>query len=294
MAIALEAFGYRLVVAPEHGATILRADWRRGDAEWLPILEPLLRPQDALNAGCFLMAPFANRIHGGRFRFEGEDILFPMNRPEANMACHGFARDFAWQVLSLSADCLALGCKPEAPGYPWHFSITQKLCLSPDGIDIELIAHNTGLRPLPFGFGLHPWFPRPPETTLTFKAAGAYRQDPLGLPVTPLEPQPAFDLTSRQPLERVETIDRCFAGWNPREARIDWPDRQMALCLRAEGALKHLHVYLPETRAVFCVEPVSHVPDVVNRPELGPDAAMTVLSPQEMLQGKMTMQAFPI
>ncbi len=294
MALELKAFGYRMVVLPEYGGTVLRADWKNRDGSWLTILEPLERPQDAMNAGCFLMAPFANRIHGGRFCFEGEDVQFPMNRPRSNMACHGFARDFDWQVLRQSTDAVLIGCKPEAVGYPWHFSITQNMSLSPAGITIVLELQNLGASPLPFGFGLHPWFPRPTGTTLTFRSTGAYRQDDLGLPVYDLEPQPAFDVASPQPLERTGSIDRCFTGWNPKNARIEWPSRRMAVDLSAGGALRHLHVYLPENRSVFCAEPVSHAPDAINRPELGAAAAMTVLSPHETLKGYMTMQAFQI
>jgi aldose 1-epimerase len=290
MTITLEAHGYRLTVSPTHGATILRADWQRGDGTWLPILEPLLRPQEAMNAGCFIMAPFANRIHHGRFSFAGDTLQFPMNRQLSDMACHGFARDIAWQVLSRTCDTVTLGCAPDSDLYPWRFSITETLKLSPDGLAIDLDIQNTGNQPLPFGFGLHPWFPRPDGTTLTFKAAGAYQQDAFGLPLADLDTHPAFVLPGI-PLEQAQAIDLCFCGWAPRQARIHWPSRQMAVDLHAEGALKHLHVYLPEQRAVFCAEPVSHAPDVINRPQLGADAAMTVLAPGEGLNGRMTMRA---
>lgn len=292
MIIDLDAHGYRLSVAPEHGATILSADWKRFDGEWLPLLEPLLRPQNALNAGCFVMAPFANRINGGSFPFAGQRVSFPVNRPISNMSCHGFARETDWQVLSQRDDAVLVYCEPKASDYPWRFSIAMKLSLSPNGIAIDLEMKNIGPSSLPFGFGLHPWFPKPEGARLSFRSAGTYGQDLLGLPINQLKPGHDFYPASSKPLESLPVIDSCFVGWDPTEALVEWPSRQMALEVRAEGALKHLHVYLPETRPVFCAEPVSHVPDVVNRPDLGEDVAMTVLSPQEILKGRMSLRAF--
>ncbi|NKW10672.1 hypothetical protein HGG76_20340 [Ochrobactrum tritici] len=88
----------------------------------------------------------------------------------------------------------------------------------------------------------------------------------------------------------MSLVNCCFTGWN-REATIRWPETSTGLRLKGEGALRHLHVFNPQDRAVFCAEPVSHLPDVINRPTLGEDAAMTVLNPGEALTGALLFSA---
>ena len=58
-----------------------------------------------------------------------------------------------------------------------------------------------------------------------------------------------------------EPLDNCFTGWNG-EARIPGPR------IHADGIFGNLQVFTPAGADFFCVEPVSHVPDAINRPEL--------------------------
>ena len=144
------------------------------------------------------------------------------------------------------------------------------------------------------GLGLHPWFPKPAGTTLSFAARGAHQRDALGLPLAETAPQPAFAAAAPQPLDHLPWFDGCFSDWSPRRARICWPDRKAALVLAGEGAFRHLHVYVPDDRAVLCAEPVSHLPDAVNRPDLGPTAQMTLLARGQSLSGSLILSALPL
>ncbi|MGA0542175.1 aldose 1-epimerase [Neotabrizicola sp. VNH66] len=291
--LSLAAQGYALVVAPGQGATILSASWRHPSGRDVPLLHPLSDPAAGWAGGIFVMAPFANRIAGGAFDFGSRRHKLPLNRPEEGMAIHGMARDLQWRIAEQRPAQVRLVLEEVSAG-PWHFDMVQDLGLSDEGIRIGLTITNRGQESLPFGLGLHPWFPRPDGTRLTFSAAGAHRRDERGLPLPEVVPVPGLSQGDGRPLQDLPPLDACFSGWTPRTARILWSDAETALTLRAEGALRHLHIYLPAERPVFCAEPVSHLPDAVNRPDLGPEAAMTPLAPGERLSGAITLTAHEV
>ena len=59
--------------------------------------------------------------------------------------------------------------------------------------------------------------------------------------------------------------------------------------ITADAAFRHLQVYTPRQHDFFCVEPVSHVPDAINRPDLPPGQGMHVLQPGATLSGIITI-----
>lgn len=292
--LSLAAHGYRVQLDPRRGATLLSAEWCAPTGDWLPILAPLADPGAGLTAGCFVMAPFANRIAAGRFSFAGAVHQLPLNRPQEGMAIHGFSRDHGFDVLSQGVDHATLTQDFAVDGLPWHYELRYDIQLSTKGLCLTLTLTHRGAAPMPYGLGLHPWFPKPAGTTLSFAARGAHQRDALGLPLAETAPQPAFAAAAPQPLDHLPWFDGCFSDWSPRRARICWPDRKAALDLAGEGAFRHLHVYVPDDRAVLCAEPVSHLPDAVNRPDQGPTAQMTLLARGQSLSGSLILSALPL
>lgn len=74
---------------------------------------------------------------------------------------HGFARNLAWSVERRGdADAtLALASTPATrEAYPWDFRVTLRYVVRPGALRIEHAVANTGVSPLPFGFGFHPYF----------------------------------------------------------------------------------------------------------------------------------------
>ncbi len=289
--VRLEAHGWRAQLAPDHGASLTALEVRHpaGTGAWLPVLAPLADPGQGLRAGCFVMAPFANRIDGGRLAVDGRHWQIPLNRPEEGMAIHGFARDRTWRITGHGPDRVRAELLVEDPGLPWQFGLVQTVTLAPAGMRIGLELTNRGPRPMPFGLGLHPWFPKRPGTRLTFARPQMQRRDTRGLPLPGTDPQPGFAPGSAQPLEAMPWLDGSFTDWSPREAEILWPDAGLRLTLRAEGALRHLHVFVPDDRPLFCAEPVSHLPDAINRPAL--PGGMDRLAPGAVLAGAMALAA---
>lgn len=289
MATILNAHGYRLQLLPEYGATIQSATWTKPDGTELALLEPLQTPEAGLQAGCFIMAPFVNRIADGCFTFENKHYSMPVNRPEQGMAIHGFSRERMWQVVKAAPDHAVLQDEVSAEDHPWRYTITMDVVIRDTGIRIAISLRNDGTETLPFGMGLHPFIPCDTDTTIAFTAKGAFSADSRGLPIGPLT---ACDgLASGKPefVQAWRGTDRCYRDWQGQTAQIHWPKQGCTLHLTADGAFKHLHVFVPTTRNVLCVEPVSHFPDVINRPDLGLRTGMTVLEPHASLHAAMTL-----
>lgn len=293
MTVALKAGPYRVVVDPEGGGAILSAEWRSPTGEARAMLEPMSASLAPFKAGCFAMVPFANRIADARFRFEGRDYAVPLNRPAEAMAIHGFGRENPWHVTEQDDVTLVIEQSFARDANPYRYRARQEIGLSDDGIAISLSVRNDGADTMPFGIGLHPWFPKTPLTTLAFHSRGLMGRDARGLPVAPPRDEPAFASQAPSPLGPFPWLDGFFEGWEPRAARIVRPEDGIAVEISAKGAFRHLHVYVPDDRPVLCAEPVSHAPDAINRPELGAASAMQALAPGETLAGTMILRATP-
>lgn len=285
--LTLAAAGYRVVIDPAHGASVLSADWTDTDGREHAVLAPLETPEIKLNAGCFVMAPFANRIEAGRFSFDGREVQLPLNNPAEGMASHGFSRGRTWRVEAVDAASATLVDEVSQDDIAYRYRVTERVEVSAEGIFIGLTVRNIGRAPLPFGIGLHPWFPRTAGVTLQFDAKGHYDRDARGLPFGALRGDPLF-VAGDVPLSGMERVDAAFVGWD-REARIRRPEDGITITLRATGAFRYLHVFVPEDREIFCAEPVSHLPDAINRPAL--EGQMQVLAPDEEMSGGMWLIA---
>jgi aldose 1-epimerase len=83
-------------------------------------------------------------------------------------------------------------------------------------------------------------------------------------------------------------LDNGFTGWS-RRAVIDWPESSARLVMTAEPPLDFLTVFIPPSLPFFCVEPVSHVTDAVNRTGPVAEVGRRTLEPGATLQASMTL-----
>ena len=224
--------------------------------------------------GAFWMIPWANRLDGGRL---GPHRL-PLNREQDGTAIHGLSRDRPWRVAARGDGHAVL--EQDVAAAPYRYRARLAMTAGEGGFAFDLAVTNAGEEPLPFGFGWHPWFLRAPGTRLAFRATHRCTHDARCLPVSAA---PSTGLDGGE--DAFLGLDTHFAGWDGM-ARIDWPG--LTLTMAAQGDLAtNLQVYAPRERAVLCVEPSSHLPDAVNRPDLAPLGPMRVLAPGEALSGRI-------
>jgi len=257
---------------PAQGGALARLRWRNRD-----VLVPLPAGADpnASRAGAFVMAPWANRLDAGRVGGFGR---VPVNRPADATAIHGLLRERPWTLRAQAPDRVELAQAGAAPGLAWRWRASLAVRLGAV-VEIVLAIENAGDAPMVFGSGWHPFFVHPPGTRLRFAARRRCTTDARMLPA-------GFAPTKGLDGAVPAGIDTAFDGWDG-QAEIRRPD--LALRLAAQGAwARGLQIYCPEGQGFLCVEPVSHLPDAVNRPWLGP---MDVLAPGERLAGGLAIAA---
>ncbi|MFI6847911.1 aldose 1-epimerase family protein [Kitasatospora sp. NBC_00085] len=105
-----------------------------------------------------LLVPWPNRIGGGRYRWNGEDLQLPLTEPEAGNAIHGLLRWASWQPLEQADDRVLLEATvfPQ-PGYPFHLGVRAEYVLGARGLAVTVTARNLGAVAAPYGVGQHPY-----------------------------------------------------------------------------------------------------------------------------------------
>lgn len=276
--ITLNAGAAEATILPEHGAAFTRLVWQGRD-----LLRPVPDGADPHRGfhGAFLMAPWTNRLDGGRIMVAGATHRMPINRPEEDTAIHGFLRDMAWEIAETTADSLMLTCRFDRPPFTGAARLTTRL--APDHLALRVILTNGGAVPTPMGIGWHPYFARPAGTRFSAATRIAFGRDARNLPIAP---QPSAGLHGAA--DAMDGLDGHFAGWDGM-ARIDWPDGH-GVTLRAEGAwASNLHVFAPRDGGALAVEPVSHAPDAPSRPDAAAHGAMHQVMPGASLAGSLTI-----
>lgn len=269
------------VLSPGCGGSVVRltVDRADGSLDLMRAASPAaLLPCDPLSLGCFPLIPYSNRIDRGRFSYRGRDVAVVPNRPPMPHPIHGHGWQVPWQVGAVESGRAILGYRHEPDDWPWAYEARQDFALLEDGLRITVGITNTGTGTMPAGLGLHPYFPKPPGTRLTAPVEEVWDNDETMLPLRRTALPPGWDLARGVPMDDFLS-DNGFFGWSGR-ARIDWPSRDAALEIEADPAFGHLIVYAPAGQPWFCVEPVSHMTDALNRPD-EPASAMRDLEPGE-------------
>jgi aldose 1-epimerase len=104
------------------------------------------------------------------------------------------------------------------------------------------------------------------------------------LPIDAVVPTGHFDFANVVTVAGRD-IDHCYAEWDG-EAEIRWEDRPLALHIRSD--MKAAVVYIPVGGSAFCFEPVPHVNNALNRPDLSP--AMPVIQPGASFSSSIVLQ----
>jgi aldose 1-epimerase len=279
------------VVVPELGAALASYDLiDRGKRK------PLLRPcRDLADARPFdlasnLLLPWSNRISGGGFYFAGAFHPLAPNLPGEPHPIHGNGFSSAWAVEIVTARHIDLTLTSNGPG-PFRYEARASYALRAGALTMRLSIVNRGTDSLPFGLGFHPWIVRTKRALLQ---AGAKRvvletSDHLPSGEATISSLPEFNFAKPRLLPK-DWINNAFLGWDG-EADIHWPDRKLALHIKADPLLDVFIVHSPSQAAdFFCFEPVTHRVDAHNAPG-GPEAnGLAVLAPRASLRATCRLE----
>jgi aldose 1-epimerase len=233
--------------------------------------KPVLRPWSGQEKdgpfalACNLLVPFSNRVSKGGFAFEGERFSVAANLPGETFPIHGDGFQRPWQTVTQTKDRALLRLGNGEIG-PFQYVANVTYHLTEGSFETQLSVINTADQALPFGLGLHPWFPRDKGTRLQFHATGHWPEGPDHLPTT-LAPVPfAAACPWAQPAPLPQGWINCgFSGWDGC-AQIIQGDAAVSLEITSHG-LGTVLLYSPSADAdFFCFEPVSHPVDAHNLP----------------------------
>ena len=293
--LELVAGKLRVTLDPELGGAIASFTW--GD---LAVLQPVSDPRLGAQQGCALagypLVPFANRVAWGRFEFEGKQYQLRLNFGDHPHTIHGNGWMRSWRVEEETATSarLVLDYAPPEHGedgaseWPFAYRAEQVFTLDESALVVDLRVWNSDDRAWPAGIGLHPYVTRTPQTTLAFNADTVWTNDKDALPEEEIGVSGALEFVTPKPIG-TGLVDNCFAGWDGTIA-IHWPEYGIGLRISAKAPLDHLQVYTPVGEAFCGIEPVSNMPDAINRLDKTPDQGLVVLKPGEMLEGTVRFE----
>ena len=160
-----------------------------------PVVEGYPEDQMASSGRGALLVPWPNRLHGGRYTWDGTTGKAALDEPDQQNAIHGLARHRSWTPTDRteSSVTMRLLLRPQ-PAYPFTVSFAAAYSLADDGLTVTMSATNQGDRDAPYGCGAHPYL-----------TAGTERIDeallhvpartwiPTGTSQLPLDPEPVED-----------------------------------------------------------------------------------------------------
>ncbi len=278
--ITLRSGALEVVLLPGIGGSIVRFDRIDGEsrqsflraARAVPITEVSIT--DVLDASCFPLVPFVNRIRGGTFTCDGRVISLSPNMPGDASPLHGQGWRAAWDVTSQDEQHATLRFCHAAGEWPWRYEATQHIALDEHGLSLELSCRNLSPERMPCGLGYHPYYPCTAETVLDTLVESAWTIDAAVLPVENVPATGRYDLRARRICG--QSLDNGFDGWDG-TASITWPGEGASLRLSSPDAGR-FQVFSPAQGGLFVGEPVQNANAALNAPqEQWPALGMTLL-----------------
>lgn len=281
--VLLENTELRVRVSPRYGV-ILDGYHRNGH----PILRPFAGEEGAFgptDAACFPMVPFANRVGGNAFEYEGRTYTFePNDVPPFYLHGEGWKSD--WTVTERTAHSVAIDMQREGDAQsPYTYRATQRFALDGSQLTISIAVENRARHAMPFGLGLHPYFPRTPRMTLQARARSWWTEDDYHVPDRN-EPLPDTVDFSKPRLLPDHGLNNCFEGWDCR-AGLVWPEHGLSATIDTDPVFSRYMLFSPPPDFAFlCFEPMSHTADGFHHPDFG---GLQRLAPGETMGGSMRL-----
>lgn len=291
--------GYRAAVASV-GATVRSLSYEGRDLI-LPFAPDEIRPG---NQGAVL-APWPNRVIGGRYNYGGRSLQLPLNEVDRGNALHGLVLWTEWTEVALSASAVELATVVQpSDGYPFRVGLRIRYSLGADGLTVSLRARNLGTDPAPFGASSHPYLVAPGDPaawTLSLQADTYLDVDERLAPTGDRPVAGDYDLRSA-PALGTRFLDNAFGAVarGPLAGGSPWGASAASVELRGtEGAgvavdfgpeLPWVQVYTgaltdPSAPAV-AVEPMTCPPDAFNS---GRD--LLILAPEEEAEASWRLRS---
>ena len=247
-------------------------------------------------SGIPLLFPFPGRIGGACFEYGGRKFRLQAADGRGN-AIHGFVLDRSWHIIERQGSRLVgrFQASLDDPAlldlWPSDYRITVAYELRGNTLLLNVLIENPDTSPMPFGFGIHPYFrvpfvpqSRPEAIRVTLPARSYWELDQL-LPTGRKQAiDQRRDLTRRRPFPEID-LDDVLADLSFDQGHctmlIEDADTNHRLRMRFDDQFPVAVVYTPPHREAICVEPYTCVPDPFRLQSQGVEAGLRVLEPDE-------------
>ncbi len=260
--ITIEDHGLIVRVCQQSGAVV--DAWYRGKPVLRPYTVEASEPFDVLNAACFPMVPFAGRIEGNAFVFDEHRYVLKPNTMFDKHVLHGDGWLGLWTVVEQTSTDVILAfnhAADESSPYTYESQLTVSVV---DGkLDMQLSVTNCGPVALPFGLGLHPFFPLSNNTTLQLNAEQCWDERDDHLPGKLSTIPEALDFSTPKAIPNGPNHVG-FENWHE-SARLVISEHDLQIDICADSGSKRLQVYTPhfeigikDAARYVCLEPMTH------------------------------------
>ena len=279
--LTIETDDASVEVLPGLGGSLAAFDFKRGSAR-LPVFRRWSGESESPRTVSLIpMLPWFGRISGGGITVDGALYPIARNDPDDTHPLHGDGWRSRWDVGEQTGEAVRLRLRSRAMP-PFDYEAHLRYSLVASTLEVRLAVRNCAAMPVPYGMGLHPWFPRTPDVSLQARATGTWLPQPPDLPSKvepdPLPPQWDFSAGRRLP---DEFVDNSFSGWDG-HARIEWPAQGYAVVIEADPGIHLAHFYsLGAGCPIFCFEQITHMIDALNLPGAPEGKGLRVLAPGE-------------
>ena len=259
----------------------------------------------ASHSGIPLLFPFAGRLRGTQFNFQGQQYKLSAGDGIGN-AIHGFVLDRPWRVVEQSAARVVgefQASRDDASildHWPADFRISVSYELDGPSLTSDIRIENPDRRPLPFGFGTHPYFRVPlgaggtaDDCRVTVPASEYWElvdMLPSGKRLPSQGPRALSDglRFSDTKLDDAFT-GLSFAGGTAR-ATIQDPHSKRTLVLEFGPQFRECVVYNPPHRQAICMEPYTCVPDAFALTAAGVETGLHILAAGESFAARIVIR----
>jgi len=242
--------------------------------------------------GLPLLAPWANRLPGRRYRAAGTEVSLEglaLHTDPGGLPIHGtLTAHPGWRLERLAAEAdravleasFDYGAFPELlAAFPFPHRLTVAATLSPEGLEVATTVAASGDRPVPVAFGWHPYLRLPGAPRAAWRLLLPHRRhlelDDRGLPTgeaadEPAEADPVGERTFDDLYALAEdpgpgqdpvgerTYDDLYAlGADPAGHRLGLEAAGRRLVVGYGPGYGHAQVFAPPGAEFVCLEPMT-------------------------------------
>lgn len=269
-AVVVEAGGMSATFLPAHG--LLGVSLHAHDDDWLHLeggVDRALGRQGRKTTGIPLLAPWANRLGGRRYRIAGVDVDLSgldLGTDGNGLPIHGVMLQHpGWEVEHGTVDRATGSARVDArfdaaahadvmAAFPFPHHLAVSLATDGECVTVTTTVTATGDRRVPVAFGWHPYLRLPVgerrEWRLRTPACEHVRLDERSLPTPDRTPQAA----SEEPIgDRL--LDDLFALGDDRHFALSHGDHRLAVDF--DETYPYAQIWVPAAKPFVCIEPMT-------------------------------------